>query len=98
MRYCLFWFLSLLLSYGIVFAGGAKESAQLEEIVVTGSREAEPLKEKPLTVGVIKEKELENVKPSHPSEIMNRIPGVWINTTAGGGFRQKASLISYRRR
>lgn len=58
---------------------------QLEEIVVTGSREAEPLKEKPLTVGVIKEKELENVKPSHPSEIMNRIPGVWINTTAGEG-------------
>lgn len=58
---------------------------QLEEVVVTGAREAEPLKEKPQTVGVIKQKEIKDTKPSHPSDIMNRIPGVWVNVTAGEG-------------
>jgi outer membrane receptor protein involved in Fe transport len=62
-----------------------KKAEQLEEVVVTGSREAEPLKEKSQAVGVIKQKEIKDTKPSHPSDIMNRIPGVWVNVTAGEG-------------
>ena len=58
---------------------------QLEEVVVTATREAEPLKEKPQTVGVIKQKDIKDTKPSHPSQVLNRIPGVWINTTSGEG-------------
>ncbi|MDA8165011.1 MAG: TonB-dependent receptor [Desulfobacteraceae bacterium] len=59
----------------------------LEEVVVTGAREAEPLKESPQTIGVIKEEEIEEVKPGHPSEIMRRVPGVWVDTTAGEGHK-----------
>ncbi|MBI3592748.1 MAG: TonB-dependent receptor plug domain-containing protein, partial [Nitrospirae bacterium] len=62
-----------------------KKAEQLEDVVVTGAREAEPLKEKPQTTGVLKQKEIKDTKPSHPSDIMNRIPGVWINVTAGEG-------------
>jgi len=63
----------------------ADKAVTVEEVVVTGSREAEPLKENPQTVGVIKKKEVEDVKPAQPSEIMNRVPGVWVNPTAGEG-------------
>ena len=58
---------------------------KLEDIVVTGTREAEPLKETPATVNAIKSEEVKDVKATHPSEIMNRIPGVWINSTGGEG-------------
>lgn len=68
-----------------VFAEEKIKSEQLEEVVVTSTREAEPLKEKPQTIGVIKGQEIKDVKPSHPSEIMNRVPGVWVGVTAGEG-------------
>lgn len=84
MRYILL-ILFLSLSGGTSYAVDATESSQLEEVVVTGTREAEPLKEKPQTTGVIKQKEIHDTKPSHPSDIMNRIPGVWVNVTAGEG-------------
>ena len=68
-------------------AQGVESTAnkQLEEIVVTGSREAEPMKEKPSTVGVIESQKIKEVRPAHPSEVMNRTPGVWVNVTAGEG-------------
>jgi outer membrane receptor protein involved in Fe transport len=59
----------------------------LEEIVVTGSREAELQKEKPATVGVIDDQKIKNTKPAHPAEIMNQIPGVWVGVTAGEGHQ-----------
>ncbi|MBI3755218.1 MAG: TonB-dependent receptor [Deltaproteobacteria bacterium] len=62
-----------------------KEATKLEDVVVTGTREAEPLKETSATVNTMKEKEIKAVKSTHPSEIMNRIPGVWINSTGGEG-------------
>ncbi|TAL25478.1 MAG: TonB-dependent receptor, partial [Nitrospirae bacterium] len=76
---------ALLLFAGVAFAEEKIKSEQLEEVVVTGAREAEPLKEKPQTIGVIKGKEIKDVRPSHPSEIMNRVPGVWVGVTAGEG-------------
>lgn len=62
-----------------------EEPLKLEEVVVTGTREAEPLKEVPSTVNRVKEDEIKSVKPSHPSEVMNRVPGVWVNSTGGEG-------------
>lgn len=76
--------LMILLSCSAVFAE-EKKAEQLEEVVVTATRETEPLKEKAQTINAVKGEDIKNVKPTHPSEIMNRIPGVWINTTAGEG-------------
>ena len=58
---------------------------ELGEIVVTGTREKALLTETPQSVGVVKHEDIKDIRPSHPSEIMNRIPGVWINVTAGEG-------------
>lgn len=69
-----------------VFQGECRaETQQMEEMVVTGAREAELMREKPQTIGVIQGQEIQEIKPSHPSEILNRVPGVWVNTTAGEG-------------
>lgn len=55
------------------------------DIVVTASREKERRVEIPMSIGVIGGEELRSVKPTHPSEIMNRISGVWVNVTGGEG-------------
>jgi len=85
----LFFILSLLLIPAVSLAeekaGETETEQRLEEVVVTATREEEPLKEIPQRVDVIKEREIKDVRPSHPSEIMGRIPGVWINVTAGEG-------------
>ncbi|MCG6550900.1 MAG: TonB-dependent receptor [Candidatus Magnetominusculus sp. LBB02] len=60
-------------------------ATSLDEIVVSAAREAELLKDVPQTINVVKEGEIKDVKPSHPQEIMNRIPGVWVDVTAGEG-------------
>jgi len=46
---------------------------------------SQSLKETALSIGVIKKEEIEDVKPAHPSEIMQRIPGVHVNVTGGEG-------------
>ncbi|MBI3398885.1 MAG: hypothetical protein HY026_06615 [Deltaproteobacteria bacterium] len=55
-----------------------KETTKLEDVVVTGTREAESAKEVPQTVGVVKGEEIKDLKPSHPKEAVNRVPGAWI--------------------
>ena len=62
-----------------------EDTTRLEDIIVTGTREAESAKEVPQTVGVVDEKTIQDVKPSHPSQVMNRVPGVWIRATTGEG-------------
>ena len=80
-------FFFCIMTFGVAFGEDNTANEQLEEIVVTGSREAEPLKEKPLTVGVIDEKKIKEIKAAHPAEILNRIPGVLIGVTAGEGHQ-----------
>jgi len=72
---------------GLAFGEEKAANEQLEEIVVTGSREAEPVKEQPVTVGVTTAQEIKDVRPAHPSELLNRTPGVLINVTAGEGHQ-----------
>ncbi len=57
----------------------------LEDVVVTGTREKETKAETPLAVGGVKEKEVQEVRPQHPAEIMGRVPGVYVNVTGGEG-------------
>ena len=54
-------------------------------VIVTATRDARPLDEVAAAVGVIDRGLLEEVRPSHPSEIMGKVPGVWVNVTGGEG-------------
>ncbi|MDO8350675.1 MAG: TonB-dependent receptor [Gallionella sp.] len=59
----------------------------MDEVVVTGTREAVRKSEVAATVGVIKGVEVRAAKASHPSQIMGRVPGVWVNITGGEGHQ-----------
>ncbi|HJW26792.1 MAG TPA: TonB-dependent receptor [Rhodocyclaceae bacterium] len=69
-------------------AGLAQAADQaLGEVTVTGTREGQLVAETPATVDVIKEKAIREVRPTHPSEIMGQVPGVWVNVTGGEGHQ-----------
>lgn len=63
----------------------AEESIEFSDVVVTGTREKEAKAETPATIGSISETEVSETKPAHPTEIMDRIPGVHVNVTNGEG-------------
>ncbi|MDH5179552.1 MAG: TonB-dependent receptor [Gammaproteobacteria bacterium] len=67
--------------HGLAVAAETK----LDEVTVTATREAQAMKESSHTVGVIGADDLQDVKPSHPAEIMERVPGVHVNVTGGEG-------------
>ncbi len=60
-------------------------TTRLEETTVTGTREKQSLSETPATVGVVKDAEIRALRPTHPSQIMGQVPGVWVNVTGGEG-------------
>ena len=64
----------LLLTIGLVLAEDVKQ--ELDEVVVTASRVEEKIKEAPVTINVISEEEIENVKPRNAADVLQRIPGV----------------------
>src|SRR3989304_5525918 len=63
----------------------SEEASYIGEVTVTGTREEGHAKDVPSTINAVKEKEIRNVKPVHPAEIMNRVPGAWISSTGGEG-------------
>src|SRR3989304_1619376 len=63
----------------------SEEASYIGEVTGTGTREGGLAKEGPSTINAVKEKEIRNVKPVHPAEIMNRVPGAWISSTGGEG-------------
>ncbi len=63
------------------------DAVALGEVTVTATREGQLVNETPAAVGVIKEKTLREVKPTHPTEIMGQVPGVWVNVTGGEGHQ-----------
>jgi len=78
----LFFICAFFLSTGFSVAADA---VRLDEVVVTGTREASPASQSPVTVNSLKAKDIRSIKPAHPSEAMNRFPGVWVNSTGGEG-------------
>ncbi|HSR17500.1 MAG TPA: Plug domain-containing protein [Ignavibacteriaceae bacterium] len=56
-----------------------------DDIIITDTREGQKKKEITATVDQINLKEIEVIKPTHPSAIMGLIPGVWVNVTGGEG-------------
>ncbi|HYJ78521.1 MAG TPA: TonB-dependent receptor, partial [Longimicrobiaceae bacterium] len=63
----------------------AEEATVLPSLVVSATREARRLAETPATVGVVSRRELRDARPTHPSEVMGAIPGVWVSVTGGEG-------------
>lgn len=63
----------------------AQAAVVLSDIVVSATREEERRVEVPITIGVIDGALLRALKPAHPSEVMNKIAGVWVNVTGGEG-------------
>jgi iron complex outermembrane receptor protein len=63
----------------------AEESMVLPQLVVSTTREVRRLGETPATIGVVSARELADAKPTHPGEVMGRIPGVWVSVTGGEG-------------
>lgn len=68
-----------------IVAAENETTTKIDEVSVIGTREAQSLKETALSVGIIKKDNIENDKPAHPSEIMERVPGVHVNVTGGEG-------------
>ncbi|HEY0720136.1 MAG TPA: TonB-dependent receptor [Gammaproteobacteria bacterium] len=84
-------FTTLLLLTGSGHAAYAEtasaDPALLDEITVTGAREAQPIAETPATINTIDGEAIQTVRPTHPSQIMNQLPGVWVNITGGEGHQ-----------
>ncbi|MEK7207080.1 MAG: TonB-dependent receptor [Pseudomonadota bacterium] len=66
---------------------GDATATRLDEVTVTGTREKQSLAETPASVGIVKDAEIRAVRPTHPSQIMGQIPGVWVNVTGGEGHQ-----------
>jgi outer membrane cobalamin receptor len=58
---------------------------RLDEVTVTGLREEQPKSETPVTVHSVNGATVRDTKPTHPADVMNTLPGVWVNTTGGEG-------------
>jgi len=68
-------------------AADSTDAVQLDEVVVTGTREAQKKSETPATVDKISGEAVRAANVSHPSQIMGRVPGVWVNVTGGEGHQ-----------
>ncbi len=79
----------LLASPGAAFAqtmpATTPATTTLPDLVVTGSREGENRLEVPNSISRIDQAEIDFIRPAHPSELLNRIPGVTIQQTNGEG-------------
>ncbi|WP_348945885.1 TonB-dependent receptor [Chitinibacter sp. FCG-7] len=54
----------------------ASEITQLDEIVVTATREATPLAKAPVSMGKVNEKTISETKPTFIGQVLDKIPGV----------------------
>lgn len=61
------------------------EEQRLPDVIVTASREEENRRDVPLSIGKVRRESVSDTKPTHPSELMNQVPGVFVNTTSGEG-------------
>jgi len=68
-----------------VQAGVMAQEVDEATITVTATREADEVGKVAASVGRVGGEEIERIAPSHPSEIVNRIPGVHVNVTGGEG-------------
>lgn len=70
---------------GPVVTHAAEAAPTLGEITVTGTREARPVAETPATVSTVSEAAIGQARPTHPKDVLNQIPGVWVSNLSGEG-------------
>jgi iron complex outermembrane recepter protein len=68
---------------GATWAGPALADSPLDTLVVTGTRQPEKLATQPGNTAVISQSQVDFLGAHEPSEILNRIPGVFINPNGG---------------
>lgn len=73
------------LASGVSVANAQERIQSLGEVTVTGTREARPVGETPATVDVLKGEAIREQRPSHPSQVLNQVPGVWVSNLSGEG-------------
>jgi iron complex outermembrane receptor protein len=61
------------------------QAISVPAVIVIASRSAKDLSEVAASVGVIGGSAIRDVNPTHPSELMGQIPGVYVNVTGGEG-------------
>ncbi len=66
-------------------AAAAEDTTVLNEVTVTGTREGELKSEQANSVTVLKQGTIQDIKPTHPSELFSRVPGATILPTTGEG-------------
>lgn len=77
--------LSLMLYLSSIPAQALTPVTQLETVVVTATREEKLKRELAESVSVFDGKTIESVSPSHPSELINRAAGAYVNNLGGEG-------------
>lgn len=60
-------------------------AVDVEGLVISATRGSRDAMATPASVGVVEGSSIREARPAHPSEIMGRIPGVWVNVTGGEG-------------
>jgi iron complex outermembrane recepter protein len=64
----------------------------LETITVTGTRDASLLRDTSASVGIINTKTIEDINATHSADVMNRVPGVFINQLGSTGQGTSAAI------
>ena len=60
-----------------------EQNESIEEVVVQGISSLQQRLEENGSISVIDAATVQNVGATHPSEVLNRVPGVWINRGSG---------------
>ena len=61
------------------------DEVELAPVTITDTREEALKSETSATVSQASEEDIEFIQPGHPSEVLNRMPGVHVNVTGGEG-------------
>ena len=61
------------------------DEVELAPVTITDTREAALKSETTASTSQISQEEIEFLQPGHPSEVLNRMPGVHVNVTGGEG-------------
>lgn len=63
----------------------AEDATMLDDVVVSSTREAQKKSEVAATVNTVKSETIATIRPTHPQNILNQVPGVWVSNLSGEG-------------